>query len=171
MFPAVWSRIEQGARRILPLATALLFILIGVVAWPIPYLGAVAPSLGLVAVYYWAIHRPDLFHLPSVFLLGVLQDAIHFLPLGLSALVFVAVHQLALSQRRFFAGHAFHMLWTGFAIVAVAAMLCNWLILSLYNGHGVAFLPVLLQTALTVILFPLPAWVLIRLHRAALSQG
>lgn len=171
MLPTIWQRLEQTARNWFPAITALVMVLVEVVAWPLPYMGSVAPSLGLVAVYYWAVHRPDLFRPHTVFVLGLLHDVICYLPLGLSALIYVAAHQLLISQRRFFVRQSFVMLWSGFAITATAAMLGDWLILSAYNGHWMAFVPALLQTVLTVALFPLPAWLLINTQRIVLSQS
>ena len=171
MLPALLQRIEMSARRFLPLVTAALFVLGGVVAWPLPYIGAVTPELGLVALYYWTIHRPDLFRVPTVFFLGLLHDAIHFLPLGLSAFVFVGLHQFVLSQRRFFVRQSFVTLWVGFALLVALAMLSFGIILSVVSGHGISFLPVALQGLLTIVLFPFPAWLLIHLQRAFLSQS
>jgi rod shape-determining protein MreD len=171
MLAAFAQRFEQYVRRFLPVAVTFLFVLMGAVAWPLPYIGAIAPSLGLVAVYYWSIHRPDLFRPLHSFLAGVLHDALYFLPLGLSALVFVAVHQLVLRQRRFFVGQTFFMLWAGFALIMLIVMTSEWLLLSLYKGHWMTFMPVFLQGLLTAAVFPLPAWLLIRLQRAVFRQG
>src|SRR5581483_8432401 len=116
MFAVILQRVDTGARLALPFAITLLFALLGVVAWPLPYFGQVAPPLALIAVYYWAVHRPDLFRPYMAFLIGILNDVLHDLPLGLSALIFVGMHQLVYSQRRFFAGHSFFMMWWGFAL-------------------------------------------------------
>lgn len=170
MLPALGQRLDAGARRFLPLATALLFVLLSSIAWPLPYFGALAPSLGLIAVYYWSVHRPDLFTPLGAFSLGLLYDIIHFLPLGLYAFVFVAVHALALSQRRFFVGHAFFMMWTGFALIMAVVIVGGWGALSALYGHWLAFLPVFLQGVMTIVVFPLFAWVLIVCQRYLLSQ-
>ncbi len=164
------QRLEQGARRLLPVATALLFVLASVVTWPLPDIGPVAPSLGIIAVYFWAIHRPDLFGLLPAFLLGLLNDIVNFYPPGLSAIVYIAVQQLLVRQRRFFAGHAFYMLWSGFALLMLPVMLGEWILMSLLDGQWMTFLPVFLQAALTVVIFPLPVWALIRLQRLVLTQ-
>jgi len=171
MLPTLWQRLDQGARHLIPFISTLLFTLGGVVAWPLPYIGAVVPSLALMAVYYWAIHRPDLFGPGSACAIGLLTDILHGTPLGVSALVFVALHQLILSQRRFFSGQGFFVLWAGFAIAMVVAMLSHWLILSLIEKQMIPATPVLLQGLLSITMFPLPAWLFIRLQRVALSQG
>jgi len=155
----------------MPSATTLVFALLSVVAWPLPYFGEVAPPLALIALYYWALHRPDLFRPGMAFLVGLLNDVLHFLPLGLSALLFVGAHQFVFSQRRFFAGHSFYMMWWGFMLMILIVMFAEWALLGLFRWQEIPFMPVFLQAVLAIIIFPLPCWLLIRLQRAALSGG
>ena len=171
MLGILWQRLDNGARLALPFVTTLFFTLFSVVAWPLPNLGAVAPPLGLIALYYWAIHRPDLLRPGMVFVIGLLNDAINFLPPGLSALLFVAAHQLVLQQRRFFVGHSFFMMWFGFILMVLIVMFVEWLLLCLLHWQNLPFFPVLMQCLMAIVIFPLPCWLLIRLQRAALSQG
>jgi len=170
MLTTVWQRLDQGARLALPFVTALIFTLISAITLPLPWFGEVAPPLALIAVYYWAIHRPDLFWPSMAFGIGFLNDVVHFLPLGLSALIFVAAHHLVLTQRRFFVGHAFFMLWWGFALTMLIVMLATWGLQSAIRWQLVPFLPVVVQALLAIIIFPLPAWLLIRLQRLTLSH-
>jgi rod shape-determining protein MreD len=164
-----WQRLDQSARLTLPFTTAVIFVVLSAIAWPLPYLGTVAPPLALVAVYYWAIYRPDLFRPGMAFVIGLINDVVHFLPIGLSALIFVAAHQLVWRQRRFFAGHSFFMLWWGFALTTLVAMLAAWLLQMLLRWQAFPFGPVLWQALFAIAIFPLPCWVLIRLQRAVLS--
>ena len=170
MLSSFHQKFGQIIRNLLPAESALVLLLLGGIIWPIPYIGGVTPSLVLVAVYYWAIYRPDLFRPSFVFGLGLLNDALHFLPLGLSAIVFLGIYQLAYANRRYFVGQVFYMIWFGFALLAVLASAVSWGALSLYYGEGLTLLPVVVQCAITVALFPLPAWALIKLQRAFLSQ-
>ncbi len=171
MIDVVWQRLDSGARSALPFVTVLLCTFFSVVAWPLPHLGAVAPPLGLIALYYWAGHRPDLFRPSMAFIIGLLNDVLHSLPLGLSALLFVGAHQLILQQRRFFTGHSFYMTWFGFSLVIVIVMLLEWLAICLLRWQGLPFFPVLMQMMLAIVIFPLPCWLLIRLQRNVLSAG
>src|ERR1700679_278021 len=107
MFSNIGQRFDTGARLALPFVTAFLCVLFGVIVWPLPWLGPVVPPLALMAVYYWAIHRPDLFCPSLAFIIGLLNDILSGLPPGLSAFLFVAAHQVVFRQRRFFAGHSF----------------------------------------------------------------
>ena len=153
----------------MPSAVSLLMTLCSVVVWPLPYLGTVMPPLAFIAIYYWASHRPDLFPAGIAFVLGLLNDVINDLPLGVSAFLFVLAHQIILQQRRFFAGHSFLMLWSGFALLATALMILEWILVGLVRWQIVPFLPVLVQTVLAIIIFPLPCWIMIRLQKVTFS--
>jgi rod shape-determining protein MreD len=155
----------------LPFVTALFCAVLGATRWPLPFFGAVAPPLAFIAVYYWSRHRPDLFGPGSAFLIGLLNDVIHDLPIGLSAFVFVLAQQLILRQRRFFAGQAFTTLWAGFTVTALAVILLQWFLLCFLRWHAVPFIPVIVQFVLSVAIFPLPCWLFIRLQRVAFTQG
>ena len=165
----VWQRLDSGLRLAMPSAVSLLMTLFSVVVWPLPYLGAVMPPLAFIALYYWTAHRPDLFPSGVAFLIGLLNDVIHDLPIGVSAFLFVLAHQAILQQRRFFAGHSFFMLWSGFALLATAVMILEWILIGLVRWQIVPFLPVLIQTVLAIVIFPLPCWVLIKLQKATFS--
>jgi rod shape-determining protein MreD len=171
MLTSFVQRLDQTLRAALPFAVTLVFTLLGVAAWPLPYFGEVAPPLALISVYYWAIHRPDLFRPSMAFLIGLLNDVLHFMPLGLSALIFVGMYQLVFTQRRFFAGHSFFMMWWGFALMIITVLLIEWGLLDLIHWQLLPLAPVFLQGAMAILLFPLPCWLLIRLQRAVLSTG
>ncbi len=165
----VLSRFGQTAREALPFLSALISVFLGAVAWPLPAWGPIAPAWGLMALYYWAIHRPDIFGPFSVFILGLITDVLGFGPVGLSAFIFVGLHHVLVRQRRLFVGHTFAQLWGGFALVAISVNLVQALVVSFNQGQIVPLVPLGIQTFLTLSLFPLPAWVFIRLQRTFLS--
>lgn len=169
MIDAIWQRLDHGGRLALPVMTAVVAVLLGAIVWPLPHLGSVAPPLALMTVYYWSLHRPDLFRPSMAFGIGLLNDVIHFLPLGLSAVLFVMVHQIIFRQRRFFIGHSFLMMWSGFILTVLGVLFLQGLALSLVHWHVVPVLPVIMQLLFAIVSFPLPCWVLIVVQRAALN--
>ncbi len=171
MLANIFQKFGQPVRNLVPLLTAFFLVLAGGMVWPLPFIGEITPSFGLVAIYYWAIYRPDLFRPLAVFALGIVNDSLHLFPLGLSAFIFVGIYQLSFMQRRFFVGQIFYMLWAGFVLAALLSMSFEWIFLSVMNGKLVTFSPVLMQFLLTAAIFPLPAWILIKIQRLLLSQG
>ena len=157
-------RLRNAAAGATPFLLAVILALIIAVPLQLPHLGSVAPYVTLAAVYYWAVFRPDLFGYGAAFCLGLVTDFITGGPLGLGALVLVAVQAVSVTQRRFFLGKPFHILWWGFAVIAPGAMLLTWLLASIYSGTFLAIGPVVLQAIVTVALFPAVAWLLGRCH-------
>jgi rod shape-determining protein MreD len=166
---ALWQRLDLWLRSALPLASTLILTLLSVCAWPVPYLGYVMPPLAFIAVYYWSVHRPDLFSPAFAFYVGMLNDLISNNPIGLSALLFTIAHEVIWRQRSLFAGHSFFMLWGGFALAATLFMFAQWILMGLLNWQMISFMLAVTQTALAIILFPLPCWVLIQLQRSIAS--
>jgi len=166
-----WQRLDQWLRLAMPSVIALFMTLLSVIVWPLPYVGSIMPPLAFIALYYWSTHRPDLFPSSVAFLLGFLNDIINDFPVGVSALLFTVAHQIILRQRRVFAGHSFFMLWAGFALAATALMIGEWVLIALVRWQITPFLPVLMQTVLAIVIFPLPCWILIHLQRATLSAN
>jgi rod shape-determining protein MreD len=169
MIDTIWQRIDQGGRLAVPLLTSVACALLGSIVWPLPYLGSVAPPLALMAIYYWALHRPDLFRPSMAFALGLLNDAINFMPLGLSALLFVVAHQAVFRQRRYFVGHSFLMMWSGFILTVMATLLLQWLALSVIRWQLIPIVPVAMQALFAAALFPIPCWLLILIQRLTLN--
>lgn len=158
------QKLEYGARRLLPWFVTLLLAIASVAHWPLPFVGPVSPSLPFAAIFCWAIYRPDLFGHAAAFITGLLVDALNYLPIGLSALIFVAAFQIILRQRRYLATQNFMVLWLWFTGAAFTALFIEWLVVSILQLHLVMPLPLLMQGALTAAIFPVPAWIIIRLQ-------
>ncbi|WP_114395407.1 rod shape-determining protein MreD [Oleisolibacter albus] len=169
MAVGVWHRLDQTARHLLPSASTVLLMLVGMVPMQLPGWSSVAPPLALMSIFYWAVHRPDLLRPSVVFLIGVLQDLLSGTPLGLTPLAFVLSYWLLLTQRRFFLGTSFLVLWYGFALVAFGAGAVQWAVFSLIAVDLLDARPVAMQALLATVLFPIPAALFQRLHRAYLS--
>jgi rod shape-determining protein MreD len=137
----------------------------------LPGYGAVAPNVALMVVFYWAIYRPDLFPAAIAFGVGLLQDALMGTPLGLNALVLLCVRGVVVTQRRFFQGKTFAVVWSAFCIVALAAAFAGWLLRMMLAGVLIAPWPGVFSSALTFALYPFATWFLARVHGAIQPAG
>lgn len=164
-----WQKLDRGARMISPVLVALLLMFVLMVPLRLPNFGTIAPSVALMAVFYWAVYRPDLFGPVAVGILGFVQDALSGAPLGLNAMVFLLAYSSVVSQRQLFLAHGFFILWWGFALTAVIAGFVAWGIQSFLHFSLVPFDPVLYQAAATISLFPPAAWLFGKVQRAFLS--
>ena len=168
MRPGLWHRMDLLARQLTPSMLTLILVIIGVVPLRILEFSTVMPLLPLMAVYHWAVFRPRLLPAYAVFLIGILQDILTGAPVGVNALVFLLVYGAVLSQKRFFTGKSFLILWLGFSLIAAAASALNWLAISLLSATIVEIRTAVFQYLLTVGFFPAVAWVFMRWQRAFL---
>ncbi|WP_029009753.1 rod shape-determining protein MreD [Azospirillum halopraeferens] len=165
----LWQRLDRAGRNLAPFAVTVMLVLVAMVPLHIPAYTQVAPALTLMSVYYWVIHRPDLLRPLAVFAIGLLEDLLSGAPLGMNALVLVAAYWVVLSQRRFFLASTFALLWFGFVMIALGAALLQWAALSAYYATVLPMDAGFHQALLTIVLFPLFAWLFIRIHRAFLQ--
>jgi rod shape-determining protein MreD len=166
---SVWTRLDSIARSLSPFTLTLLLVMAGMVPLRVPDFAQIVPSMGLIAVYYWVIHRPDLMPAWVVFLLGLLLDLIGGGPLGINVLVLLVVHGAVGAQQRFFASGALMLLWLVFVPVAAGAFFLTWLFNVILIGGmidpGAAFF----QYLATVAFYPCIAWLFAQAQRAFLK--
>lgn len=168
MKPTLWHRLDNIARRWTPFLLTLALVLIGLLPLHIPGFARVVPMLPLIAVYHWAVYRPEWLPVQAVFLIGLLQDILSGAPLGVNALVYLIVYGVVVSQDRFFVGKSFLIVWVGFALVAAGAEAVSWLLISLYNVTVIEPQAAAYQYLMTLGSFPLIAWLFMRWQRAVL---
>jgi rod shape-determining protein MreD len=155
-------KLRQGLVVLAPPLTAIALVLLTATPLYIAHVGQIMPQMAVIAVFFWVIYRPDLMSNGAVFAIGLVADLVTGAPLGVTALVLLVVRRVVLAQQRFFIGKPFHVLWSGFALIALPAALLQWLVASVYLFAGLEIVPVLLQAGMTTLLFPPVAWLLTR---------
>ena len=170
MKPGVWHRLDIIARGLFPAFSVFILLLLNLLPVSVPLLSTASPALPLMAVFYWSVNRPDLLTALTAFFLGLLQDLLTGLPLGVSSLVLLLVQTGSASQGRFFHNKPFSVMWWGFALVAIPALLVQWLLSSALIGALLPIKATLISYVLTPALFPLVAWVLARAQNTLLRH-
>lgn len=170
MRPTFWQRLDQLARNLTPLALTLMLVILNVVPSHVPGLARVLPILPLIAVFHWSIHRPHLMPAVAVFLIGLAQDGLTGAPMGLHALIFLAVQGVVLFQHKFFTGKSFFVHWLGFALVGAGASTIAWLMLSAYHVTLFSVEAIAFQYVMTVAAFPILGYFFWRWQQAFLKQ-
>lgn len=86
--------------------------------------------------------------------LGVLMDVVSGLPMGLSALLYLAFLVALHSEHSLSKQEGFSLVWVYFSLLIIILCLLQWLVMSLF-GNQVAALPsVLLQILFTIGCYP-----------------
>lgn len=163
-----WVRLDHVARNLFPFTLTLLLIMVGMVPLRIPDLSPIIPSLGLVAVYYWAIYRPDLLPAWAVFAVGLIQDLLGGGPLGVNAAVFLIAWAVIGTQRRLLITGSFALVWAVFLPAGAFAFLLIWLFHCMIEGALIQPGPAFFQYLTTVAVYPCLAWIFAQAQRAVL---
>ena len=159
------SKMDHFARRLLPLLCTLAVVLVGVVPTRLPFATMVAPSLTLIAVYYWTIYRPDLLNGFFILVLGVLQDLLTGGAPGVTSFILLLTYLTVVSQRRFFYGKSFGVVWWGFMLIALGAAVIGWSVNITLSGQWIDPMAPTVSLLLTVLLYPVLAAVLSQTHK------
>lgn len=164
------NRLDRIARNLIPFGLGLFLVIAGTLPLYIPDYGPVAANLPLMAVFYWAVYRPDLLPPLAAFVIGLLQDILIGTPPGMNALLLVLVRAVVVSQGGLFRTKSFLVMWWGFAMVALGTSALQWVLTTALNFTVVSPAPGAFRCALTVALFPFLGWILARTQHAVLQQ-
>ena len=154
----------------LPLLIALICVMLSMLPVGLSAGFSINPSFALMAIFYWALYRPDLLPPISVFIVGLFQDLLSAGPLGLWAFVYLTVYAIVVSQRLFFIGKAFFAIWTGFGVIALLVGLIAWIIGCLYFQTYLSPVPILTQAVFSFIFYPVLNRVFGGIQKRFLSQ-
>lgn len=157
VWQAVWIAV--------PVALALVFVVLGLVPVGIGPGGTLAPLFALTVVYFFAVHRPEFFPPWAVFFVGLVQDIASGGPVGLVTVMLLACYAITHSQRLFLMGRGFATLWAGFSAICVIAALIGWFGASVHFGYPVNPAPLAAQAALTAAIYPVASFFLVRINR------
>ncbi|MEE8393902.1 MAG: rod shape-determining protein MreD [Rhodospirillales bacterium] len=170
MKPSLWYRMDVIARRLTPFGLTLTLVLASILPLHIPGYARVVPALPLIAVYFWAVYRPNLLPAYAVFLIGLLHDSLSGTPIGMNAVILLVVYGAVISQRRFLVGKPFVIVWMGFVLVAGGAELAGWSMISIFNVTISEPRAALVQYLLTLGFFPFLSWFFLRWIRIFLEM-
>jgi rod shape-determining protein MreD len=163
--------VDNVVARLVPVATTAAAAVLSIQPVHVPGYAALAPAFMLMAVYHWAIYRPDLLPPFAVFVIGIAHDLLAGGPPGVVALLLLLARAVVLRYRRWFPDRSFPFVWGGFALLAAAAMLGLWLLDSLLEARLAEFRGGIFRAVLTISLFPIASFLLGRTQRALMGAG
>lgn len=161
MRPSIWHRMDALSRQLTPFLLALSLVMLSVVALHMPGWARVAPLLSLMAVYHWAVYRPDLMPGVAVFVIGFLQDVLGGTPIGVLTLIYIVAYGVVVSQHRYLTGKAFFVVWLGFVVISAGAMGLAWIMVSALSGGVIDPHALIHQYLLGIGIYPLMARLLL----------
>lgn len=160
------QRLELFSVRITPAAITVLMVLLAAVPLKIPGASQVMPIFALICIYYWDTFYLGVLPYTFLFVLGLLEDTLTGLPLGVSSFVNIIFALMLLRERRNFGKTLFGTVWLGFVSLSLVACALEWLILSIYFGMMLPMAGHLLQWVSTCFVYPPMHLLFTRVYRA-----
>ena len=166
-----WYWPDYIARHATPTLIATFLVIVTQAPFRLPGVTPVTLGLSLIAVHYWALYQPKLLPAVAIFFVGLLQDMLVGTPIGLSAFSLLCAYGIVVSQRRFFQGKSFLVVWWGFSMTAIAVGVLRWVLVSIIEGKMVLFGPTMIEFLLTVTLYPFFGYLFVLVHRSLLPEA
>ena len=149
--------VSYQLKKLLPLISSVLFLLIAYVPIHVPLSKFLRADIGMICIYFWALYRRDLFGPITVGIIGVVADSMSAVPLGTNVFVFILLYVLAISYGNFVNIKPFIVSWSGFAVISFIAFFSKWLILSVYYSNFLSLSGIFIVYVATVLIYPLIA--------------
>ncbi len=147
-------------QRLLPFVTSVLFMLLSYIPINVSIFNNIRPDLGLACIYFWMLHRPDLFGVTEIVFLGVINGAISSALPGAGLLAYLVMYVLVYNTQKFFNAKSFVVIWYGFMALALSTLLIKWMVVSVYYSQFLPISMLMFSYFIGVALYPLMSIVL-----------
>jgi rod shape-determining protein MreD len=148
-----------------PALVALLLLAVSIAPWR-PFDAPLAGFLVITAIFYWSIYQPEAMTPWIAALIGFCADMLGLSPFGLSMIVALVVAGSAQLWRRELADASFMLVWMAFAATAMLAFFVAWTLAALVLEQWPNPWPLVLQTVVNIVLYPLLTLLFGRLQHA-----
>lgn len=163
--PTLWRQLDAASRRCFPAACTAVLLLALAAPLGLPGQAQLQSAAALACVFFWSLFRPGSMAPPVVFLLGLLCDLLGLAPPGVSVLILLVAHGLAVKWGLALVEQGFLRVWLVFVTVAAGASMLDWAATSLLSLRVMPADAALLQFGLTAGLYPALAALFTWAHR------
>jgi rod shape-determining protein MreD len=157
-------QIEWLSWRLMPCFATIVLLLVAGLRIAIVGPNGIMPDLPLISVYYWWIFLPGALPYWFLFLIGLAEDTLSGLPLGVTSLVNMSFVFLLTAERHVFGKMLFGSVWIGFVLLSLIAFALQWLLVSLVTVTAQPAGGALFQWGVTCCAYPVMHWLLGRLQ-------
>ena len=139
----------------LPLIVSLAVMLLSFIPVNMALFNNVRPDFGMICIYFWMLHRPDLFGVWSVVVMGVVYSFISSALPGASLFAYLFMYVLVYNTQKFFYAKSFIVVWYGFMALSLVSILVKWLAVSIFYGQFLPLSMVVFSFLIAAALYPL----------------
>ena len=163
--PSLGRRLDVAARASMPTIMTIGLLLILATPLGLPGQAQWQRATALCCIYFWSLFRPASMPPLSVFCIVVLADLLAYAPLGVSVLIWLIAHGMAMRWRRGLTRLGFVLVWFSFIAVAAGAAMLEWAMTSLLSFQFLPPRDALLEAGIAMGAYPILAVWLTRAHQ------
>ena len=149
-----------------PAVLTAAMVVLAAIPLRIPGMPQLMPVFALINIYYWDTFVPGMLPYLFLFALGLLEDTLTGLPLGLSSFLNIVFALLLLRERKNVGKAVFGAVWLGFVSLSFIVFGLEWLIMSIYTARLLPVTAHLLQWLATCFAYPPVHLLLTRVYRS-----
>ena len=105
------ENLAASLQKLLPLLTSIILVLMSYVPLNFAAANNLRPAVGLMCVFFWMLHRPDIFNLFSVYFLGLVEDIVTSAPFGANIFACLIMYLLVSNLAVYLNGKPFVVTW------------------------------------------------------------
>lgn len=147
-------------QRFLPLITSIAFLLLAYLPLNFGLFYNVRPDFGLMCIYFWMLHRPDLIGIGTIVVMGIVSIAISSSVAGASLVGYLVMYILMYNIQKLFNAKPFVVIWYGYMALCLVSLLVKWLVVSVYYDTFLPLSILMLGYLLGIVIYPLVSVVL-----------
>ncbi len=168
---ALFYRADQLYPWLLFLACTIVLSLIAAVPWPMLNMHVIMPNFMVMILFIWVILRPELCQYSVFFLLGLWQDMVLSIPLGLHAVGNLILLYAISHLRQYIFARPFEFIAASFAAAIAVYSLLLYGFAYLFFGYKMNFAVFAARIAGAVLGFPVVFAVMLKLHGAIVNMS
>lgn len=162
-----WRGLDRAARHALPAASIAGAIILLAMPGLLPAQPSMRAAFVIASVFFWSLYRPAALPAPVVALLGVLLDLLGASPLGLWAALLLLEQAAIGAVRRSLVRQGFPVVWLVLAAFVAAIGTAEYVSRSILELVLLPPAPIVTQSVIAILIYPLLAIALISAHRGA----
>ena len=148
------ENLAASLQKLLPLLTSVILVLMSYVPLNFAAANNLRPAVGLMCVFFWMLHRPDVFNLFSVYFLGLVEDIVTSAPFGANIFACLIMYLLVRNLAGYLIGKPIVVTWYGFAVFCLITMFSRWLLVSVYYSQFLPLSMLMFNLLFTIAFYP-----------------
>ena len=148
------ENLAASLQKLLPLLTSIILVLMSYVPLNFAAANNLRPAVGLMCVFFWMLHRPDVFNLFSVYFLGLVEDIVTSAPFGANIFACLIMYLLVSNLAVYLNGKPLFVTCYGFALFFLITMFSRWLLVSVYYSQFLPLSMLMFNLLFTIAFYP-----------------